>query len=274
MLAALVVFGACDTSPSDPGETPGTPPALPATASMEVDFGLFGSGGGAAAAQSYNELIRLGEAHSARVGANFITAGITVAVAQALTVLHLAIPTAVFAAAANNTPSFEDDGLWHWRYTASHQGQLWTAHLSGSVQGSDVVWDMRITAPQANPPLNDFLWYGGRSRTDRSSGTWRFYDPRNPGSSTEVVRLDWTHDSVDIHGVTVTVVSGPNVGDVLTADHKGSDRLVTFFDASDNRTVEIGWNVVTGTGYIIAPNLNGGVKACWDANQNDVACNG
>jgi len=241
---------------------------------MEVEFGLFGGGGGPAMTGSYHELIELAAANSARVGAHFVTAGITVAVAQALTVLHLAIPTAVFAAAANNTPSFEDDGRWHWRYTASHQGQLWTAHLSGSVQGAEVVWDMRITAPNANPPLNDFLWYGGNSRTDRTRGTWRFYDPRNPSGSAELVRLDWTHQSNDVHGVTVTVVSGPNVGDVLTADHNGSDRLVTFFDASDNRTVEIGWNAATGTGYIIAPNYNGGLKSCWDANQNDVACTG
>ncbi len=256
MLAAIVVFAACDTSPSGPGDAPGTPPTLPSTASMDVQFGMFDGGGGGAEA----------------VGVNFVTAGVTVAVAKALTVLHLALPTVVFAAAANNTPSFESDGLWHWRYTASHQGQLWTAHLSGAVQGNDVVWDMRVTAPQANPALNDFVWYSGRSRTDGTSGTWRFYDPRNPSASTELVRLDWTHQSNSVHGVTVSVVSGPNNGDQLVADTNGSERLVTFFDASNGNNVEIGWNAVTGAGYIIAPNFNGGLRSCWDSSQNDVAC--
>lgn len=276
LLLAAAALGACDTG-TGPGADPGTPPELPAATSMDVDYGLLGSAPAQAAeVHERSALIARAEEHAAAsgVGLHFTTAALSVVVAQAITALHLVVPAAVFAAAANNTPSFEDDDRWHWRYTASHAGQLWTAHLSGAVQGDQVGWDMRITAPQANPPLDDFVWYSGTSRLDRTAGTWRFNEITRPGTPTEVVRVDWTHESDVVHGVTITVTSGPNVGDRLTADRDGDDHLVTWYDASENVEVEIGWDAGTGTGYIIAPGYNGGVKSCWDGNQNNTPCSG
>ena len=52
----------------------------------------------------------------------------------------------------------------------------------------------------------------------------------------------------------------------------GDDHLITYFDASEQASMEIYWNAADGSGYLIAPNYNGGVKSCWDANQQDVAC--
>jgi len=224
---------------------------------MAVDFSLFSSGGGGS---------------EGTAGLHFANAAIRVFAAQVVTVVHLAVPSVVFGAAANSTPSFED-GQWHWRYTASHLNQLWTAHLSGSVSGSDVNWGMRITAPQYSPPLEDFLWFGGTSRVDGTSGTWRFYDPES-ASSSEVVRVDWTHISAVDHSATITVTggTGDNVGDVLAARREGASHTLNWTDASEAQTVEIGWDHATGTGYIVAPGYNGGLKACWNANQEDVAC--
>ena len=253
----LIAFSlsACGSEGTAPeAETP-TPPSLPAPSTMDLDFGMFGSTGGSDA-----------------VGTHFLTAGITVAVAQALTTLHLAVPAVVFAAAANNTPSFEEDGRWHWRYSASHQGQLWTSHLSGVVQGSNVVWDVRITAPQANPPLNEFVWFSGTSATDGTSGVWRFFDPQNPSSGVDVARIEWTHESEDVHEVIFRSTAGPNAADQLTASHDGDNRVVTFFDASENHTTEIGWNVATREGYIFSIHYNNGQRSCWNGDLNNIAC--
>ncbi len=255
-VALALAVAACGSDGSGPEvPEPGTPPSLPAATSMTMDFGLFGATGGSSA-----------------VGTHFITAGLTVAIGQALTALHLAVPAVVLGAAASNTPSFESDGLWHWRYSASHQGQVWTSHLSGSVQGNNAVWDVRITAPQANPPLDEFVWFSGTSATDGSSGVWRFFDPANPSSSTAVAQIDWTHGSNDVHQVSFTATSGPNTGDVLTASHDGDDRLITFFDVSANQTSEIGWNIATKSGYILAPNYNNGLKSCWDGDLKNIVC--
>jgi len=254
-LALLAALAACGDDPVTPDNNNGTPPDLPPLTSMTGDFSIFGAPGG-------------GEA----VGPNFTNAALRVIAAQVVTVVALAVPVATFAAAANNTPTFEADGLWHWRFTAVHLGQTHTAHLSGSVQGSDVVWTMEITSPSHVPPLEDFVWFGGQGRVDRTSGTWTFYDPSMPSTSTALLRIDWTHVSATEHGWTATALGGDGVGDVFTADVDGDDHLITYMDASEQTTVEIYWNAADGSGYIIAPNYNGGLKACWDFNQDDVVC--
>ena len=67
-------------------------------------------------------------------------------------------------------------------------------------------------------------------------------------------------------------LAGPASGDVFTASVDGDDRMITYSDASEQAFMEIYWNAADGSGYLIAPHYNGGVKACWDANQQDVAC--
>ncbi len=146
------------------------------------------------------------------------------------------------------------------------------AHLSGVVQGNDVVWDMRITSPTHAPPLDEFVWYAGQGRVDRSSGRWTFYDPITPSASTALLRIDWTHVSQTDNGWMATALGGPASGDVFSASVGGDDRLITYSDASEQTLVEIYWSAADGSGYLIAPNYNGGVKACWDASQQDVAC--
>ena len=96
---------------------------------------------------------------------------------------------------------------------------------------------------------------------------------KGPAStSSSVLRIEWTHVSDTDHGFQATSLAGDTNGDVFTVDVDGSSRLITYFDASEQTTVEIWWDAVTGEGYLIAPNYNGGVKACWDTNQDDVAC--
>ena len=258
-LAALLACSDDSTAPIDPG----SPPDLPPLTSMTGDFSIFGSPGAlqgeAAPVASLTAL-------------NFTNAALRVVAAQVVTVVGLAVPVATFSAAANNTPTFEDDDRWHWRFTAVNGGQTYTAHLSGAVQGSDVVWDMRITSPTHTPPLDEFVWYGGQGRLDRTSGAWTFYDPATPSASTALLRIDWTHVSQTEHGWEATALGGTANGDVFTASVDGDDHLVTYSDASQQTLVEIYWSAADGSGYLIAPLYNGGFMACWDTNQQDVTC--
>ena len=203
---------------------------------------------------------------------NFANAAIRVLAAQVATVVVLAVPVATFAAAANSTPTFEDDRRCHWRITTVQGGHTYTAHLNGVVQGSTVVWDMRITSPTHIPPLDEFVWYGGQGRLDRTAGTWTFYDPATPASSTAVLQIDWTHVSSTEHGWEATALAGVASGDVFTARVEGDDRTITYLDASEQDFMEIYWNAADGSGYLIAPHDNGGDRACWDGNQQDVVC--
>jgi len=261
-LILLAILTAC-TSDSTSPQDPGPPPELPPLTSMSGDFSFFG-----APDASYAELAQ----GANQTSLNFVNAGIRVLAAQVATVVGLAVPVATFAAAANSTPTFEDDDRWHWRFTTAQGGHTYTAHLSGAVQGSVVDWDMRITSPTHSPPLDEFVWYGGQGQVDRTSGTWTFYDPATPAPSNAVLRIDWTHTSTTQHGWEATALAGPASGDVFTASVDGDDRMITFNDASEQAFMEIYWNAADGSGHLIAPHYNGGVKACWDTAQQDVAC--
>lgn len=261
-LAILAALAACN-SDSTSSKDPGTPPELPPLTSMSGDFSLFGT----PEAQPAEPLSRAGES-----GLNFANAALRVLAAQVATVVVLAVPAATFAAAANSTPTYEDDNRWHWRFTTVQGGQTYTAHLTGNVQGTMVVWDMRITSPTHAPPLDEFVWYGGQGMLDRTSGTWTFYDPSTPALSTAVLRIDWENGSDTQHGWEATALVGAADGDVFTASVDGNDRLITYMDASEHDFTEIYWNAGDGSGYLIAPNYNEGEKACWDSSQQNVAC--
>ncbi|MGD2121245.1 MAG: hypothetical protein PVJ76_05860 [Gemmatimonadota bacterium] len=261
-LALLATLAACSSDSTSPDD-PGLPPGLPPLTSMSGDFSIFGSTGSSQAPL---------EAEANQTSLNFGAAAVRVIAAQVATVVVLAVPVATFAAAVNNTPTYEDDDLWHWRFVTVQGGHTYTAHLSGVVQGDMVDWDMRITSPTHQPPLEEFVWYDGLGRLDRTSGTWTFYDPANPTSAIEVLRIDWTHASTTEHGWEATALSGPATGDVFTAEVDGNDHMITYLDASEQDFMEIYWNGSDGSGYLIAPRYNGGAKACWDASQQDVAC--
>ena len=257
----MTAAAACNEDPTSPDG--GSPPELPPLTTMTGDFSLFGS-----QSQSASHVTMA----AGTSNTNFANAAIRVFAAQVVTTATLAIPVATFAATANNTPTFEDDGLWHWRFTAMHGGETYMSHLSGRIQGEDVVWTMGITSPTHDPPLDDFVWYGGVGRVDRTSGTWTFYDPSSPSMATSVLTIDWGHNSATDHGWQATVESGPDAGDVLSATVDGPDRLLTYRDHSADTVVEIYWNASDGSGYLIAPGFNGGVQSCWDTNQEDVPC--
>lgn len=259
LLIALTACNADSTAPIDPGP----PPDLPPLTSMSGDFSIFGTPGAQQAKLAP-------EASTSSL--NFANAAIRVLAAQVATVVVLAVPVATFAVAANNTPTFEDDGRWHWRFTTVQGGHTYTAHLTGEIQGGTVDWEMRITSPTHAPPLDEFLWYDGQDHLDRTSGTWTFYDPASPALSTAVLRIDWTHVSATQHGWDATALAGVANGDVFTANVDGDDRMITYLDASEQDFLEIYWNAADGSGYLIAPHYNGGIKACWDANQQDVTC--
>ncbi len=259
LLAALAACTADSTSPSDPGP----PPDLPPLTSMSGDFSIFGTPGAQQAELS---------SEAGLSSLNFANAAIRVLAAQVATVVVLAVPVATFAATANSTPTLEDDGRWHWRFTTVRDGHTYTTHLTGVIQGGTVFWDMRITSPTHAPSLDEFVWYDGQGLLDRTSGMWTFYDPSTPASSTAVLRIDWTHVSATEHGWEATALAGGASGDVFTADVDGDDRMITYLDASEQEFMEIYWNAVDGSGYLIAPHYNGGVKACWDTNHQDVAC--
>jgi hypothetical protein len=261
VVALALLTAACG---SDNPAEPGSAPALPPLGSMQADVSLFDAGG-AAVSES---------AAAATAESNFLTAALAVSVAKAATVLVMAVPVATFAAAASNTPVFEDNAF-HWRYSVSQNGQTFMADLSGIGEGTESVWEMHVSATGATPPLSNYLWYTGRAQLDGTSGVWHIFDA-SQASSTEVLQIDWTHPAATDWTLTFTDVNPPSLthNDQLDYESHGDQRVASYFDASAGATTEILWNASTHEGSIQAPGYNGGLKSCWDASLANVTCAG
>lgn len=252
-LCAAAVFGCQDSA----GPADGARPEMPPVASMQMDLSYFAQAGGEPAASSM-------------VGLNWTAAAIRVGVANLGVSLVLAVPVATWGAAAAQTPTVES-GKWHWRFSAQQGSATYGSHVTGYLDGAESVWEMRVTSSPLG--LNEFLWFDGRARVDGESGYWAFHDPAT-NSGADVGRIEWTHPAANTWTLRFTDTNGAsvNLGDRLDYGVSGNARTVTFFDASTGQAVEVGWDAVLRTGWLIAPGYNNGQKACWDSALNDVAC--
>ncbi len=265
LILAHVLLISCDKNPATPEQKA---PELPPASSMNLDLSAF------------KTAAHLGKASGGEsaIGLNFVTAFGVVTLINASVTLILSVPAYVFAAAMQQQPVLDaSDGKFHWIYSVTDSsGNTLTADLAGWVDqaGLESRWEMRITATGNNPPLNNFLWFEGRAKLDNSSGYWDFYDGEQPATPTKALHLEWQIPSATKATLQFTVVDpdSPDNGDQLTYRADGDLRWVTHYDQSEIKIVEISWNEVSHTGYIIAPGYNNGQKSCWDALLNDVVC--
>lgn len=253
-LAVCVLFAACGDATGPENE--GDPPVLPEVESLLFDLDFFS---GAPAATEI--------AQQVGPGLNWAAAALSVGVANLAVVIHMAVPVATWRAATLRAPVFED-GRWHWRFSVSEGNQTYSSDLAGFVQDGDRVFEMRISSSALG--LDDFLWYTGRAPIGGTSGAWQFFDPSS--ESTVSGRIEWSHPAADEWTLTFFAESGTNAGDSLMYVVAGTTRTVTYTDVSASETVEVRWDQQTSEGYIIAPNYNGGMMACWDGALMNVAC--
>jgi hypothetical protein len=264
LIGSLLWLAACE---KDPIGSKSPKPDLPPQSSMAVDLQMFNSNAG---------LAKTG-ADPTAIGKNFVAARLTVGAINLAVLAHMSVPVLTFGAALSQQPALKNDGKWHWVYSVSNNaGQQFKADLAGWIDESARAsrWEMRITTAGLGAPLNNFLWYTGSAALNNGSGQWDIYDAAQPSSSVKVVHIDWDHPSADKATLKFTLVKPlvPENGDVLTYKADGNSRMVTYFDKSENTTLEIFWDAVTNAGYLIAPNYNNGQKSCWDGQLNDTSC--
>lgn len=254
LVAFLTFILSCEESSVEPEPT--EVPTLPPAASMQMDLSLF-------TGQSALSLAK----NAAITKLNFATAVVTATLVNASVLVHLAVPTAVFAAAFSQDPVFKSDGKWHWIYSVNN----YSADLAGWIDtpNREAVWEMYISH---GTDLNNFLWYEGRSNLTITSGYWLFYNAENPESPAEMVKIDWTNNSETDRTLQITNVweSNAGKGDILKYTVAGTDNSIEFYDASEDITAIIFWNSETTAGYIQLPNYNNGQPAYWDQNHNDL----
>lgn len=252
------------TSPDPASEAPSLPPVE----SMQFDFGFFGNG---TSPSNTATTLSTEETHAKF---NWLNAAVRVAFINVAILTAFGPPTAAFTAAIHTQPVVEEDGTFLWTYTWNEApGHDVVIHLRGRIEGVHVNWSLRVTDDQANPPLNEFLWFRGQSSFVEDAGYWVFNDVDDE-RQIEVARIDWDFvDEEDRELVFENIHRGhDDYGDQLTYAVDGSLISVQFYDASEELTADIRWDDVTGVGSLKVPDYNDGERACWDEDQEDIDC--
>lgn len=251
LMSVTLFLYSCNTSNSSNN----TPPELPSPETMTIDM---------------SEMESVSSKAPAKVAeSNFNVALLTVGVTKIILEANLAIPKALVTAAQNASVESTGDGEWEWNYVTDANSQNFGVRLTASIDDSEqVLWNFYVTNSFGN--LEDALFFTGTSDLEGNSGNWTYFDLN---SQNEVSTIEWerTDNSVSVR-LDVESDRNDNLGDYISYEFDGTLKTVTFFDASENATTTISFNIETNTGFIISPNYNEGAKSCWDENLNNIVC--
>jgi hypothetical protein len=237
-------------------------PPLPPEESMNIDMSIF---------IDYEPL----------AGSNFKNAAVRMVAINTSVAAILAAPAAVFAAAISTVPKQQQDGSWLWSYTTTVLGNRYEANLTSRTEMNKNIWSMRVTSTAPELQLDNFEWYIGESSRTNTSGSWTFFDIKTPDERNQVGTVDWRVATVTIGFPNVTypelVLTNTNsrseyFGDVTSYRIEYSTATISYYDASEDLTSYITWDLDTYSGSIKVPNYNNGEVACWDENLQDIEC--
>ena len=283
LLVALVGIQAC--SNDDPvSATQEESPELPAMSTMTMDLSFFEQ------AQVDQMSIEEGTPTQMMLAAaagkdNFINAAVRVFYLQLTFWAALEAPVSAFAVALHSVPQHQSDGSWLWTYIFVEGDIEYGIFLYGIDAGDRTQWRMEVSTNNPSMPLDHFVWFAGEAMKDDTSGHWQFFEPiiamsnfanasvtvETPG--VQSIRIDWLNAPGDVHQLTVlnNKPGSEEEGDNVVAFESPLMSYIEFTDVSVPEVHNITW-YADGSGSIHVPDYNNGEKACWDTNQNDIAC--
>lgn len=265
VIFSIQLFGCSEDSEDSESDVSEAPP-LPPDESMIVDLSAFG----------IEEAETGPEANTSAPGKNYANAVARAVIINTSVAAASAGPTKLFRMAKNSVPVEQEDGSWLWSYSMKYGLYTLEAKLTGIVKGKKTDWSMKVSNDSPNFTLKDFEWFTGTSTEGNSTGSWQFFDLDTPEEHNSTVKVDWvvqlvlmkadlSFENNDTHS--------EYLGDVLT--YNVADKIVTmtYKDDSENETWDITLDAQTGAGSLKVKKYNGGERACWDAQKQDVNCN-
>jgi hypothetical protein len=246
----MLVGQACSDS-----DDAGTPPEIPPTASMQMN---------------YDELPSQSQQPKALTSNNVNVAYFSAVAASLILEANLAIPKALLVGAQNNSPTYMGDGEWEWEYSASGPEGSYSVRLTALVDNNNnVEWNFYVSADNGQVTWDDVRLFSGTSTLDGTEGSWSIYRPIQGGVATTTTWMV-TDETTDIE---MTVYnSSDEVEATVAYSLNGTTKVITFENLSDDTETTIQWDTETKVGFIISTDYNNGQQACWDENFEDVAC--
>lgn len=261
LLVGLLIINACSDSVSSSEQD--TPPKIPSVESMNMDFSTFDE----------NEPPSQINDEASEV-TNFTQAVIRAALMKAVVDANLALPRAIFKAAADADANLNEENEWEWSFSKTINDDNFEVRFVGTRQDENtILWECYITNSQMG--LEDALLFDGTSNNDGTEGNWTYYNIQNQKEHEAVSQITWSKTETTT-SLTLEVLSedSQHFGNTIEYFSKGNIKHATFYNAGEDATTELEWNSESFTGYLIAPNYNNGEKACWDSNFQNVTCSG
>lgn len=261
LLLGLFLITSCKDNPASSAEEP---PQVPSAQTMTMEIDQF--------EDQNNQQKTAGAAHLQSENA-FINAATRAVIVKGVVDASLAIPRVLLQAAASAEAEFSEDGEWIWEYSKTAGEHSYEVRLVASEQEEDQVqWDFYATITEQG--LTDQLLFSGISNRDGTKGIWTYYSLEGEVSDEAVSTVEWSVNGEDDIYIRLEVLSGQNelFEDYIEYTFDGTIKHAVYFDASEETTAEIQWNVETHEGFLIAPHYNNGEKACWDSRLQDIAC--
>ena len=243
LLALALALAACDSAGPD-----GAPDVI-APAAFAVDLDAFPDDGARVAA-----------------GRNFLTAAGRVGVVSTIVGLNLVLPERATRAATRVSP-VEEDGQFVWDTQVDVFSNDVQIRLVGDPDGDRVGWTLTTENRSDDVEDGPFTYYTAETTLDGREGSWRLFNPDVDGPIlTAEFEIDGTPE------ITFAVPQGrPQAGATVRYETDGD--VQTFeFEAADGTETLVRWNTETGAGSIEAEDYDGGARACWNEDFEDVAC--
>lgn len=256
-ILCLLLLTSCNDSPSSFSDSP---PPLPSSQSMEMDFSSFENNKQRAGAQ-----VQTVENFSRAVG--------TAVIMKTIVDLNLAVPKVLFAASQETEAEFNEDGHWEWSYSHTAGSETYDVSLQASRASDNTIsWNFYVTSPKLN--LDNRLLFSGTTNAEGTEGTWNYYSLKSSDTEEAVSQIDWKVDGEENVELRLEVLSDRNdyQGDYIEYTYNGTLKTAVYSDKSKNQSTELQINTETNAGYIITPDYNDGEKACWDESFQNIAC--
>jgi hypothetical protein len=123
-----------------------------------------------------------------------------------------------------------------------------------------------VTGPEGDP----FTYYTATTGLDGETGTWRLFNPDVDGP---VLTASFDIEGLGARELTVRVPDGRDRGgSSVRYATSGDERTFDWTDEPTGNRALIVWDEERRAGSITADGYNGGDRACWDENLDDVAC--
>lgn len=244
-------------------------PQLPPVETMVIDFG---------------ELAQTQKSTSFEKS-NWLYSAVTVGVWNTLIGTTFAVPVAAFKLAFNHQATKIEDLKWQWQYTVDGFTSQYTARLVGTLESTQVRWEMYITKTGIDS-FDEFLWFEGTSNLDGNSGKWILY--HSAEFPEETVQIDWIRESGVVGEIIYTYVrelndarvADPFNGSTLTYGLQEGDFdiyvNVHAYDFQNQAFYDtfIEWSRTSYIGHVKSEIFFSDTDwHCWDSQGDNVDCN-